>query len=413
MTQGAIPRRVRPSWRVQADNQRMQRLTWALVALAFAIWIGLAIQGSRWAAAALQTASVPAPSRLDLVSGIVLHRESNQTTESSARQGMQVYELDELVTAMGSSAQLSTFDGSELRVFPDARLQVNATRIGRFNPAATQAVFTLVDGAVRLTIPSSSNKAHTVNVITPHGAAAFVPGEYTLRVRPDGTRISVWQGRTAAAVAEAIVEVGEGQKIVLYPNRVDYQVVPVLENALANGAFADGFGGWQVWDDGEPGRPDTPGRREIVPGDGNGAPRQMLRLSRTSVIDAHNETGLSQAIHRDVSGARHVIASARLRVDGASLSGGGYLGSEYPLMVRIGYRDSRGVEQTWVQGFYYANPENRPVPVGQRVERGAWTDFSFDLTQLRNPPAAIDTVQVFGAGHTYNASIGDVRILVD
>ena len=413
MTPSALPRGARPDWRVQADNHRMQRLTWVMVAVAFAIWIGLAIQGSRLAAAALQTAAAPAPSRLDLVSGIVLYREANQATESSARQGMQIYELDELVTAMGSSAQLSIFDGSVLRIFPDARIQVNAMRIGRFNPAATQAVFTLVDGAVRLTIPNSANKAHTVNVLTPHGAAAFVPGEYTLRVGPEGTRISVWQGRTAAAVADAIVEVGEGQKIVLQPDRVAYDVVPVLENALANGEFADGFRGWRVWDDGEPGRPDAPGRRDLLPGDGNGAPPQVLRLSRTSVVDAHNETGLSQTLNRDVSGARQVMAQARLRVDAASLSGGGYLGSEYPLMIRVGYRDGRGVEQTWVQGFYYANPENRPVPVGQRVERATWTDVSFDLTQLRNPPATIDTVQVFGAGHTYDASIGNVRILVD
>jgi hypothetical protein len=136
-------------------------------------------------------------------------------------------------------------------------------------------------------------------------------------------------------------------------------------------------------------------------------------VNRVSLIDAHNETGLSQDLIRDVSGARQIVIAARLRVEQASLSGGGYLGSEYPLMIRVRYHDSRGVEQTWVQGFYYANPENRPVPVGQRVERGVWTEFSFDLTQLRIPPAVVDTVQVFGAGHTFDALIGDVRLLVD
>jgi hypothetical protein len=393
----------------------MQRLTWVFVAVGFAVWVLLAVMVSRWASATLQTAAAPAPSTLEEVSGIVLYREANQPTDSSARPGLQLYERDEVTTSLGSNAVLRTFDNSAFRLFPSARLQVSATRIGRFNPGATQEMFTLVAGAARLSIPDSPNKAHTLNVLTPHGAAAFVPGEYTLRVGPDGTRIAVWEGRTAAAVDGSIVEIAEGQKIILRPNRTSYDVVPALENILTNGDFSDGYGGWQVWEDGEPGRPDVPGRRAIIAGEGGQAPRQALRVSRTSLVDAHNETGLSQDVQRDVSGAREIVVGARIRVDFASLSGGGYLGSEYPLMMRVRYHDDRGVEQTWTQGFYYANPENRPVPVGLRVERGQWTDVSFDLTQpqLKNPPAYIDTVQIFGAGHTFDASISDVRLLAD
>jgi len=398
---------------MEPNERAMQLVAWGVLVIAFGVWIVLAIAGVRWASTFLQTAAAPAPSTLERVAGIVLYREAAQPTESSARQGMRVYEQDEIGTSGGSSAVLRTFDGAAFEVFPDARLQVNASRIGRFNPAATRAVFTLAAGAVRLTVPNMANKAHTVNVLTPHGAAAFVPGEYTLRVGPEGTRISVWQGRSAAAIEDQIVEIEDGEKITLHPDRKTYAVTAVLENALRNGDFSNGTEDWQVWEDGEPERPDVPGRRAVVPGEGTGAPRQVLRVSRTSVVDAHNETGLTQTVNRDVSGSRQVVIAARFRVDLASLSGGGYSGSEYPLMVRVHYRDNRGADRIWVQGFYYSNPENRPVRDGQRVERGVWTDFSFDLTQLGTPPALVEAVQVFGAGHTFDAMMGDVRLLVD
>jgi hypothetical protein len=71
------------------------------------------------------------------------------------------------------------------------------------------------------------------------------------------------------------------------------------------------------------------------------------------------------------------------------------------------------VEGTWTQGFYYANPENRPTPVGRTVPRGTWTEFTADLVPVLNRPAVIDAIEVFGAGHTFDASIGDVQLLVD
>src|SRR5207253_5612728 len=132
-----------------------------------------------------------------------------------------------------------------------------------------------------------------------------------------------------------------------------------------------------------------------------------------SQVDAHDETGLRQRLDVDVRGARAVRLEALVRVDAASLSGGGYLGSEYPMMVRVRTRDRRDAEQVWTQGFYYANEENRPTPIGRRIERGAWTLFSFDLEDELRQTATIESIEVFGAGHTFDASIGEIRLLVD
>jgi hypothetical protein len=36
-----------------------------------------------------------------------------------------------------------------------------------------------------------------------------------------------------------------------------------------------------------------------------------------------------------------------------------------------------------------------------------------DLAPLLNRPSVIDAVEVFGAGHTFDSSIGNVKLLVD
>jgi len=390
-----------------------RRLTWAEATLAFTTWIILAIAFGRWAAAVLDVAAASAPATLSISSGVVLYRDSTQRNEAAAQQGMKLFDGDELTTSFGSDAELFLFDGTKADVFQSSRVRLDASRIGRFNPAATRARVVLMSGAMRLSIPQIQNKAHTVNVITPHGGAAFVPGEYTVRVTPDGTRISVWDGRSAAAIADQIVELTPGQKLILAPDQVNYQVVEVLENVVANSDFSQGMTTWAFWEDREQERPDVPGSLTVGAQSGQGAPARALQVSRRSQIDAHNETGLRQTLNRDVTGARSIQVRASVKVDEASLSGGGYLGSEYPMMLRVRYRDSRGANQVWTQGFYYANPENRPTPMGQLVPRGAWTDVSFDLTQPRNPPISIDSIEIFGAGHTFDASIADIQLLVD
>lgn len=391
----------------------MRRLTWVLLTVAFVAWLVLAGGIARWVSGVVETAAAPAPTVLEQVSGIVLYREADRQTDSSAQQGMKVFEGDEVITSPGASASLRVFDGSAIDLYPGARLRTDAMRIGRLKPSATHAELALVDGALRLSIPPLARKAHTLNVGTPHTAAAFVPGEYTVRVGSDGTRISVWTGRIAALAGDQIVEIGAGQKVIVAAGGAPYRVVDVLENVVANGDFARRFEGWDPWEERERGRTDVPGSLEIVTPREAGAPSRALRISRTSEIDAHNETGLRQTLARDVSGARQILVSGRVKVDYASLSGGGYLGSEYPLMLRIRYVDRRGAELVWAQGIYYANPENRPAQLGRLVERGVWTDFSADLTEALALATRLEHIEVSGSGHTFDASVSDIRLLVD
>ncbi len=413
MSREAAPIDAPLDWAPERRAGQFRRFVWFIVCAAFAIWIVLGLVFGRWALGVARTAAAPAPSAVDEVSGVTLYRQVGQRNEASARPGIQLYEGDELATSSGSVASLRIFDGTLLQLFPEARVRVEAMRIGRINRAATEARFRLLAGAVRVSIPQMESKEHTVNFETAQGGVALVPGEYTLRAGSDGTRISVWEGRAAAAVADQIVEIEEAQKIVLPAGPLGYAILDVLENAVKNADFAARFAEWTPWEDREQDRADVPGSVDIVPQAESGAPPRALQITRRSLVDAHNETGVRQVLERDVAGGRKIVLQALVKVDLASLSGGGYLGSEYPMMLRIRYRDRRGAEQIWTRGFYYANPENRPVALGQRIERGVWTPIEIDVTDVLSQPTSIASLEVFGAGHTFDASIGDIRLLVD
>ena len=409
----AIPMTPGPLATERDRARRMERLTWSLVVGAFVAWLGLAAVGGGWAASFIQSAAAPAPSTLEAVSGVVLYREADQRGEVSAQQGQQLFEGDDLITSFGSKAALRVPDGSALEAFPNTRIRVDAARRGHFNAGATRAAFSLSTGAVRLLVPGEGTQDHSLQVTVPQGRFDLAPGEYTVRVGSEAARVSVWRGAAFLTVGAGHWEASAGQKLVLTTGAGSPQLENVLENIVANGDFSQGFEGWEPWEDRERGRPDVPGRLDVVSPNAPEAPGAALRVWRNSEVDAHNETGLRQRLERDVTGARAVVLRARVRVDAASLSGGGYLGSEYPMMIRVRLRDSRDNDVIWTQGFYYANPENRPVPVGQQVVRGEWVELSTDLTGVVNQPSTIEAIEVFGAGHTFEAFIADVQLLVD
>jgi len=99
-----------------------------------------------------------------------------------------------------------------------------------------------------------------------------------------------------------------------------------------------------------------------------------------------------------------------VQVRSASLSGGGYLDTEYPVMFRLRYRDAVGNGQTWYRGFYYQNPERRPTDHGELVPENAWTHFQLDLAELPEPPVFVYALEVLGAGHDFDALVADVQL---
>jgi hypothetical protein len=148
------------------------------------------------------------------------------------------------------------------------------------------------------------------------------------------------------------------------------------------------------------------------------AQSSALRVMRDSVKSEHGETGLVQRLNRDVSGFRHLWLTALVRVDYADLSGGGTLGSEYPMMLRMNYEGPvENSQPNWAVGFYYSNRDNRVVPdsLGQLWPQGEWKRYAVDLmdTEASRVPYRLVEFAVEGQGHSYDARIAGLTLVGD
>jgi len=98
-----------------------------------------------------------------------------------------------------------------------------------------------------------------------------------------------------------------------------------------------------------------------------------------------------------------------------TLSGGGYLSSEYPLMIRIRYRDIYGSENEWIHGFYYQNLNSNPTKNGQEIPQGKWYFYESEnlLSVLSVRPQRIVWLRVYASGWNYQSEVSQISLIVE
>jgi hypothetical protein len=108
-----------------------------------------------------------------------------------------------------------------------------------------------------------------------------------------------------------------------------------------------------------------------------------------------------------------------VRVDFASLSGGGQLGHEYPIDLQLNYEGPQaGSEIRWAGGFFYSNQDNRVIPPGRAVQwpHGEWQMYEVDLMHTTEPssvPYRLRDFKVMGQGHSYDGRIAGISLVGD
>lgn len=395
--------------RAARTPEQAQRLAWRVLLGAFAIWLGLCGGGVYALFNWLGTATVTATAHLEIDQGVVQLQDRGAGPPIIARDGMAMQEGDALEVTEGALARLELPGQAALRLGPRARLVLAKLRAGRFAPAAGALAFQHTAGAVRVEVAPDAPRPLALE--TPYGTVTVQPGDYVVAVEGPKAQVLVRRGAATVSVgADPPLALAAGERAQLAANAPASGPFAGGANLVANGDFAADLAGWQPRDTQEANRPDRLGVRAIVQEPIDGVPRAALRVSRASRFQTHNETGLAQQLNADVSVYPRLVLSARVKVRSASLSGGGYLDTEYPLMFRLRYRDAAGNGQTWYRGFYYQNPELRPTDHGERVPENTWVRFEVDLAELPEPPVFLYTLEVLGAGHDFDALVADVQL---
>jgi hypothetical protein len=147
--------------------------------------------------------------------------------------------------------------------------------------------------------------------------------------------------------------------------------------------------------------------------DGRTAP--MIAIERRLNATDNAVHGIQQRLDLPLSHFRELRLRVAFQVIYHSLSGGGVEDSEYPVIIKVTYRDRQNRSIAWYRGFYTHNESGFRTPNGELVEQGQWQLFSKDLLRL-NPrpnepePVFLETLDIYASGHDFESVIASISI---
>ncbi len=398
-----------------------ERLAWRLLLLAAVLFLGLVLGGwyaVRWY---IGNAIVINQGFGQRVEGVGFIQRTDHTEWVELPLISILDEGDTIRTSAGSRVFMRLFDFSTVLIYPDTTLQVVQLRRGRFGPVDRTVVLRLESGRIHVGVAPEEPPYETLQgsfeVQTPSGLVGLQDGSYSLEVTPDESTVLVRVGQAIAHAAGSSLTVGTSQRVRIPtepPDAAPVGPLPIPRDVLKNGSLQDGVPGAP----GQPGRPshwtvldlserEPPGLAawEIEAGQG--------KVSFERVGEGHGETIIRQSVGRDLSDTASVLLSAEVRVDSHSLSGGGFAGTEYPLMLRVIYEDINRTKTVWAHGFFVHNRDDLPVRAATQVRAGEWSSYEANLLHLVPRPAHIERLEVLAAGWSYRSAVRNVRLVID
>jgi hypothetical protein len=392
-----------------------ERLAWTVLLGAFGVFCVLAISiplGVRWY---ITTATRPQATQLEVIGGTVLVDAPGQSSPSGITNAGQIVETGRAKTDDTSWASLTFFDESNAVIYSKTEMEVLKARTRQFQFGTQPDIIDLVlkDGRVRLDVaPAASGRSRQFAVETPHSTVQLQEGSYSVEVTGDTTDIAVRDGRAVVSGAGGEREISRGERTSVAMGQPPSKPMPASRDLVVNGTFKSGLGEWSVYNEQGVDAGVVNGQADVVLSND----RSAVRISRMGEDGNHCETGVVQEINRDVRDFTSLRFHADVQVLYQSLSGGGYLSSEFPVIVRIDYKDTYGIERFWTRGFYYQNDSGFSVQNGEQIPRYRWYPYESgnlmkDLGDIR--PSWITSIRIYASGWNYQSLVSEVGLIVE
>lgn len=348
---------------------------------------------------------------LEILGGTVLYQTEEAVRETVAQDRATLSDGDRVrTTAEGGLALISLPDGSTIQLWPETQVQVKQLRSSTFNNSRSTFLIVQNGGHSRVTVAVPQTLERRFELQTPQGRTLLREGSYRVEVGPQGTEVAVSSGSATVSTKDDSMELLHGERVVVAPGGHLMGRMPAARNLVRNGDFARGFGEWAQGSRNE--EDGVPGQVSLVEQDG----RFSVRMRRQGSLSKHGETFLQQVINRDVRDEQGLKLNMDVKVVSQTLSGGGVLGSEYPLMVKLRYRDAYGSESLVVRGFYVRNPDNRPITNGVQLPANQWSSVSLDLFDdkaVQPRPAYLIGLEIEGSGWDYESFVTGVQLVAE
>jgi hypothetical protein len=210
-------------------------------------------------------------------------------------------------------------------------------------------------------------------------------------------------GTATAHTASGTASANMGQRLMAPPDTAPVGNLAARRDLVDNGLFVrKDTSSLTSWTGRDVSEQDPPGTISLatIPG--------AVTFHRAG--NGHGETVLAQTLDADLWDFEKVTLSANVRVLEQTLSGGGFQGFEYPLMLRVIYRDATGGTTTWFHGFYLQNKDGFPVRDAEQLPSSDWQHVDIDLLALVPRPWRVQRVEVVASGWTYTSAVNELHI---
>jgi hypothetical protein len=376
--------------------------------------------------------------------GEALLQPKNETRFKQVRAGEPVREGDRIKAQNGVQARLVFFDGAELQLAEGALVLVDELQSSRFVNDEKRIRLVQEQGWSRLVAaPASDFKLGRYSMqmeglevearsqpgrgaelsfeLRPAAEAPSEPGQ----VAPQEARVAVYRGEAQARAGSDSVTLVQGQATTFVRGGHVTPPAAMPNDFIRNGSFQDLVTRdrerdlWPQWwretrDQGGDGG-ERWGSAEVTRLDIDGRAGPMIRIERRLNATDNAVHGIQQQLDLPLSHFRELRLRVTFQVIYHSLSGGGVEDSEYPIIIKVTYRDRQNRSIAWYRGFYTHNESGFRTPNGELVEQGQWIPFSKDLLKLNlkpnDPePVFLETLDIYASGHDFEAVIASVSI---
>ncbi len=394
-----------------------QRMAWLVLLSAFAIFCLLAVTvplSIRWY---LCTATVTHEATLEAITGTVLVWEPGTNVPIGVTGSTSVREGSTIHTDSSSRAFLTFFDNSTATLSFDTDAKLAAMRSARFglNSNPDSLLLDITRGQVNVGVALPVNGALEFQALSPHMAALLKEGSYSLKVTNDSSRVIVHLGTAQVTAQGGMVSLEQRERTTVRGGEKPDEPVAAAQNLLVNGDFEEDLSvGWQAYNEQGGDGGDVDGETSVMELPGTNS--RAVRLVRTWSGGNHCETVIRQDLDEEISDlVTSISLYLKVRLVNQSLSGGGYLSSEYPLMLRLDYEDAYGSEAHWTHGFYYQNEDGNPTMYGEQIAYNVWFDYgSGNLLETIYPrPARLRSLLIYASGWDYESMVSDVSLLIE
>lgn len=414
------------TWPVEQPRrwrENPERLAWTVLLISFAIFVVLAVT-IPWAVNyTIRYATARQEARLEPTLGTLL-LYANPTSEAVAVTNIRdgISEGNRIVAGNDAAQGTLALPGSSpedalgsVQLYAGTTLDVLRIRRPLFarSPEPYQVRLRLERGQARIFSNSGEGRPLRVELETPHGVIDLAAGSYQVSVNAERTDIIVRSGQAVLThLNDGEITVNSGLRAWMTATDFAHDPEPAEQNLLANGDFSEPM--LNTWQSYVIADNVIPGSVRIVEREG----RRIAHFIRQGEENVPTEVGITQEVERDVN----IYDSLRIQLDvkllHQSLSGAGYLSSEFPLRVEITYTDIYGKVLTWGHGFYYRDPEdpNWRIINGEKIPPYIWYTYeSPNLMELlaETRPARVNSVRIYASGWNYQSMVSEVYLTVE